>query len=906
MAKRTTPTKRTNPKKAPRQAAEAFQLVIVESPAKAKTIEKYLGEGFVVRASVGHIRDLPAKAPKGVKQPVPGVDLDTFEPTYAVQEGKSATVSELKKLAAASNDVWFATDLDREGEAIAWHLAVLLGIDPSKAKRVTFDAVTKADVQDAFKHPHPINMERVNAQQARRILDRIVGYLISPVLWRKVAGGLSAGRVQTPAARLIVDREREIAAFTPDESWEIHSTLTFDLAKSIVLAKEWAAFCGQRDERGRGPLVRDLMAWLAERASLECELVEVGGKPFKVETDAASTADLTLSVTEALTAAGLESVTFARTTDTTGRGRAVNRVAITGTLDPKARYSVSSIDTTRTRSKPYPPFITSTLQQAAAGRLGFATDRTMRTAQQLYEGIDVPGEGRVGLITYMRTDSTHLSTEAINRVRGFIKSEYGDRYLPDSPRRYASSNKGAQEAHEAIRPTDPARTPESIKRALTEEQLRLYTLIWRGFVACQMVDAEWDSTAIRFLRSDRETGAVMKTTGRVLFFDGCYRAAGVPQSDSEQTLPKTKVGAEAAPFSLEAEQKFSSPPPRFTEATLVKALEAAGIGRPSTYASIVRTIQDREYVEQVDRRFYATDLGMAVVDFLVQAFATNFVELDYTRRIEEELDEVAQGEKEWKAILKTTHDFLRPLIELSAKLPHVKSVLDPAKYACPRCGSRTEYRLGKHGRFLSCSAYPACKFANPVDREGTPLVPAELDLLSPKGIPMIKRHGRFGEFLVEDVPAPAPAPKKDTKDKTDKTGKKSKKAKKGKAKEPLVRGFILNIDKKGNIKFPAPAPLVTEIPCTRCGSPMNLREGKRGPWLGCSGFPKCKGREAFGKLAEPMQESLTKALANQLKGHTPIVVTRRDGTPVADGTPVEDLIMPGGIATLPIHPDAVS
>lgn len=469
------------------------------------------------------------------------------------------TVSELKKLAKSASAIWFATDLDREGEAIAWHLAEILGISPTEAKRVVFDAVTKSDVADAFSRPRSIDMNRVDAQQARRILDRVVGYLVSPVLWKKVAGGLSAGRVQSPATRLIVDREREIAAFNPDESWAMTATLSLDPAKAAELAPKWNEFNAKKDERGRGPFVRDRMAWLAEHKGLECELVEVAGIPFKFEADKDSKDDLSPSVVRAAEAAGLLDVKVQRTTDPDARGRAKSKALIVGKLDPAARYSVNSIETSRTKSKPYPPFITSTLQQAASGKLGFATDRTMRVAQQLYEGIDIPGEGRVGLISYMRTDSTNLSGEAITRARAFIKSNYGDRYLPDSPRKYSSSNAAAQEAHEAIRPTDPARTPDALARSLTEEQFKLYGLIWRGFVACQMVEAEWDSTAIRLVRSDKKTGATFKANGRVLVFDGCYRASGIPTSDSEQNLPSVKQGDLSAPFSIEPEQKFSSP-----------------------------------------------------------------------------------------------------------------------------------------------------------------------------------------------------------------------------------------------------------------------------------------------------------------------------------------------------------
>ncbi len=878
-------------------ASGGYQLVIVESPAKAKTIEKYLGKGYVVRASIGHIRDLPKRAPKGVKQAAPGVDLETFEPTYVVDEAKAKTVSELKKLAKSASEIWFATDLDREGEAIAWHLAEILGVDPTQAKRVTFDAVTKADVQDAFRHPRAINMDRVDAQQARRILDRIVGYLVSPILWKKVAGGLSAGRVQSPATRMIVDREREIAAFAPEESWEMSAIMALDPAAVRAHIPLWKSFVGSRDARGKGPLVRDRMAWLAQHGALECDFISYGGKPFQLSAANDSKDDLAPTAVKAAEAAGLIDVAITRTTDAQGRGRAKNLVSITGQLDAKARYRIDSIETTRTKSKPYPPFITSTLQQAASGRLSMATDRTMRIAQQLYEGIDIPGEGRVGLITYMRTDSTHLSNEAISRTRAFIQKKYGPNYLPTAPRTYSSSNKAAQEAHEAIRPTNPELTPESLASSLTEEQLKLYTLIWRGFVACQMVDAEWDSTAIRLVRDDKPTGATFKANGRVLAFDGCYRASGVPSSDSEQTLPVVTKGQTTAPLAIDPVQKFSSPPPRYSEATLVKALESAGIGRPSTYASIIRVIQEREYVEQVDRRFHATDLGMAVNDFLAEAFRENFIELDYTRRIEEEFDEIAQGKEHFKDMLRGFVKVLQPGIDRGNLMVHVKSTTISAPYSCPTCGSRTEYRLGRHGRFLSCGSYPACTYANPVDRQGRPLLPTQLDLLSPNGVAMVQRHGRFGDFLVEDLPRPEKPKKAKAKSK--------KKSATGEVEAAAVKTgpFILNIDRKGGLRLPSPPAYLTTLPCPKCDSPLNLRDGKRGAWLGCSRFPKCRGRESFAKLPDPTQKELQAALETHMKSFVRVVVTRENGDPIPEGTPVELLIKPGGVQTLAYHGD---
>ena len=907
MAKKTARSSRSTSRAAPKGD---YELVIVESPAKAKTIEKYLGPGFVVKASVGHIRDLPSRAPKGSKQLVPGVDLEhDFAPAYEIDAAKKKTVTELRKLAKGATDIWFATDLDREGEAIAWHLTEVLDVNPAEAKRVTFDSITKAEVKRAFEHPRAINMPRVEAQQARRIVDRIVGYQVSPVLWKKVASGLSAGRVQSVATRLVVERELEIRAFTPDESWEITGSLSFDVAQAGPLHEAWTAFMAKRDERGRPPIVRDRMTWLADHRSLTADLVEVGGSPLKIFAANTSTADLVDAAASAAEAAGLIDLEIDREHVADAKGRAHNVARISGRPDPSARYTVESIDVTRTRSKPYPPFITSTLQQAASSRLGMSTDRTMRIAQQLYEGIDLPGVGLVGLITYMRTDSTNLSGEAISMARRYLEERVGKQYVPEKPRFYSSTNQSAQEAHEAIRPTDAFRDPDSIASSLSEEQLKLYRLIWQSFVGCQAVDAEWDSTAVRMRRADKDTGAVFKANGRVLRFDGCLRIIGIPKGDGDQVLPDFEKGTELAPIAIEPRQKFQAPPPRYTEATLVKKLEEEGIGRPSTYASIINVIENRGYVEQTNRRFYATALGEAVTEFLEEGFHDQFIEVGYTREIERELDQVAQGAKPWTEMLHSFYDALLPKLDFASNLPHKKAESSPSVYACPTCGRRLDYRLGKSGRFLSCSGYnekvleevpvaaptksgkkprarkpkevPACTFAMPVDREGRPLLPEQIDLLSPAGIPMVKKTGRFGDFLVEDRPPP---PKK--------SGKKA-----AGSDEPAP--FILNIDPKGNIKFPAPPPVVTDIPCEKCGEVMNLRDGKRGPWLGCRAFPKCRGRAAFTKLPEAEQKALKQQLADHLKGQQTLVLTRRDGiTPVEDGTPVASLTVEGGVAEL--------
>ena len=910
MAKKTSRKARTSSKSATRAAPSGdYELVIVESPAKAKTIEKYLGRGFVVKASVGHIRDLPSRAPKGIKQLVPGVDLEhDFAPTYEVDSAKKKTVTELRKLAKGARDIWFATDLDREGEAIAWHLAEELKVDPKQAKRVTFDAITKSDVQRAFENPRSINMPRVEAQQARRIVDRIVGYRVSPILWKKVASGLSAGRVQSVASRLVVEREKQIRDFTPDESWELSGYLSFDTDGAEALQAVWGEFMSQRDDRNRPPTIKQRTAWLSDHRSLSAELVEVGGKTLKIEADKTSTEELVNEAVSAAEAAGLVDIDIQREENSDGKGRAKNVVRITGKPDSNTRYSIDSIDVKRTKSRPYPPFITSTLQQAASSRLSMSTDRTMRVAQQLYEGIDLPGEGRVGLITYMRTDSTNLSGEAISLARRYLEEKVGTEYLPDKPRFYSSSNQSAQEAHEAIRPTDPFRDPDTIASALSEEQLRLYRLIWQSFVGCQATDAEWDSTAVRMRRSDKDTGAVFKTNGRVLRFDGCLRITGIPKGDGDQVLPDFDKGTQLSPFSIEPRQKFQAPPPRYSEATLVKKLEEEGIGRPSTYASIINVIESRGYVEQRERRFYATALGEAVTEFLEEGFHDQFIEVGYTREIEQELDQVAEGKKQWTDMLHEFYEELVPKIKIAEEIKHKKAETTPSEYACPTCGRRLEYRLGKKGQFLSCSGYnekileeppppkktakgrkprkrkpkeiPACTFAMPVDRDGRPLLPEQIDLLSPNGTPIVKRTGRFGDFLVEDGPPP---PKKSAK----------------KSDPDAPAAFILNIDKKGNLKFPAPSPILTDIECSKCGELLNLRDGKRGPWLGCSKFPKCRGRGAFAKLSEKEQKDLRKQLADHMESQQTLELTRRDGkTPVEDGTPLSELTIEGGVAEL--------
>lgn len=875
--KKTSRKKKSSSRRSQRSApinAAGKHLVIVESPAKARTINQYLGRDFVVAASVGHIRDLPSKAPKGSKQPVPGVDVENhFEPTYEILPDKKKVVTELKKAARQAEDVWFATDLDREGEAIAWHLAKVLDVDPAIAKRVVFNAITRSEIERAFEHPHQIDEYKVNAQQARRILDRIVGYQVSPLLWKKVARGLSAGRVQSVAVRLVVEREREIRAFVPDEYWKVTARLSIDADAAADLAVQWRKFVAEHtDERDRGPTLRKQNAWLSEHHALKAELVELAGEKFELGSPSDQPQDVSRDVERVAEAVGMKDVRVTSEEDPKGKGPARWRRSVSGTVDTAARYAVKSIETRRTSSKPPAPFITSTMQMAASSALSMSANRAMRVAQQLYEGVDVKGRGQLGLITYMRTDSTHLSGEAIKSARAFIDDRFGGTYLPEKPNRYASS-KAAQEAHEAIRPTDVNTTPQELEGKIDDAQLKLYRLIWNRFVACQMTPAQWNTTTLLLQRSDRDTGAVLKATGRVLAFDGFYRVAGVPTASDDQVLPELDEGHEMAPLDIAPEQLFTSPPPRYTEASLVKKLEAEGIGRPSTYASIINVIQDRNYVEQIDRRFYATDLGEVVTDKLMQSFP-RLMDIGYTRTMEEHLDKIEEAHTDWVSMLEQFYErFSAQLEDAHETMRHAKAEMQPAPYKCPRCGSTTAYRFGKNGRFLSCTAYPDCDYAAPINRHGEPLLPERVNIRCPEdGSEMVLRSGRFGKFIAS-VNYP------DTK-------------------------YVLNLDKQGRIKLPQPPPLETDLTCEKCGSPMYLRRGKRGPWLGCSAFPKCRGRMAWTKLEDEKKKQLEMKLEQHERDNPQPTLYTLDGRVIDEGTKIEDLLLPGGVQELERHPDA--
>ncbi|HZZ42208.1 MAG TPA: type I DNA topoisomerase [Tepidisphaeraceae bacterium] len=771
-------------------------LVIVESPAKAKTINKYLGDDYIVKASMGHVRDLPSKGM--------GVDLKTFQPEYVIIEerGKGKVVSELKKLAKDAPNVYLATDLDREGEAIAWHLKEALGIPDDKVRRVIFNAITKPEIQKAFKNPQNLDINRVNAQQARRILDRIVGYEISPLLWRKVARGLSAGRVQSVAVRLIVDRDREIDAFIPTEYWEIGGIFTASAnAKTCVeLVGKWTDFL---TNTGNGERTKpEKEKWLADHGAFRADLVEFAGKKFEASDKVAAR-----KIAEAL---GFIVDKDDSTEDAEAKGPQKHLTKFVGHIGSCPSFSIRSIEKKRTTSRPPGPFITSTLQQSASSRLGFAAQRTMRIAQTLYES---------GHITYMRTDSTHLSGDALTMVRSYIGKTFGDKYLPEKPNFFSSSNKSAQEAHEAIRPTDAGMSSREASAKLSPDEFKLYQLIWNRFVACQMPPAEFDQTAVTLAAGTKEGEAVFRATGRKLVFDGFMKVAGV--SSEDQLLPDLKEQQAVYPIEIDPTQHFTQPPPRFTEASLVKELERLGIGRPSTYASIIQTIQDREYVEQQERRFYSTLLGKVVTDKLIQAFP-EIMDVGFTADMELKLDKIEAEHLDWLKLLRDFYGPFHAVVDGAlGKIEHAGGAVSP--YMCAKCGKPMLYRISKTGFFLACSDRE-CNTTQPVDAQGKPTLREVSQHKCPTcGREMIKRKGRFGEFLG--------------------CSGYSVKNEKG---EPSCN-VIINLDKDGNPQ-PPKVKINTTVACEKCGSPMILRDSKRGPFLGCSSFPKCRGTKMVKKL----------------------------------------------------------
>jgi DNA topoisomerase-1 len=751
--------------------AMSKSLVIVESPAKAKTIEKYLGKGFDVRASVGHIMDLPKKDI--------GVELEhrTFEPTLIVSPGKEKVVDQLKKLAAKADQIFLAPDPDREGEAIAAHLAMQLGTtakERKKIRRVTFNEITKKAVQEAFKHARDVDQDLVDAQQTRRVLDRLVGYQISPLLWDKVRRGLSAGRVQTVAVRLIVEREREVGTFNPVEYWTLDALLHPEKQAGTTLK---ARFIGIDGEPARVPSGQD----------------KEGKAQF-----ISNALPNQKSTKEVITA--LE----------------------------KAKWSLVSVQSREQQRRPLPPFITSQLQRDASNKLGFNVRRTMGVAQRLYEGIDIGAEGPVGLITYMRTDSPRIAPEAIAVAREWIGKQLGAKYLPKEPNVY-KGKKAAQDAHEAIRPTDASRTPESIARYLTEEQLKLYKLIWQRFVASQMAPAIFDVTTAKIAAVSSKTGKTydFRLSGSVLRFDGFLKVYEVTEDkkdddESSNKLPNLDHVKILELDKLLDEQHFTQPPPRYTEASLVKELEERGIGRPSTYASIINTIQDREYVVKHGGsrgRFYPTEIGVVVCDLLVKNFPYIF-DTAYTAKLEEELDDIEEGKEKWTTLLNGFYDhFEEELKDAGAKMEDIKRMEQVTNEKCDLCGSPLLLKWGKFGSFFACSAYnkkdpSSCAFT----KEN---IAAKPDMNTPEaqeageteeycencGRVMVLRRGPFGMFM--SCP--------------------------GYSEDPPCK-TIRKLSQKQQQKPPVP----TGESCPLCSKPLVLRQGTYGEFVSCSGYPKCK------------------------------------------------------------------
>ena len=663
----------------------AKTLVVVESPAKAKTIEKYLGGDYAVRASYGHIRDLPRSKL--------GVDVEQdFAVQYEVPEDSKRHVSELKKALKQADDLVLATDYDREGEAIAYHVATLMGVDPVGAKRVTFTEITKDAILDAFAHPRTIDMELFDAQEARRILDRLVGYRISPILWRRVQPGLSAGRVQSVAVRLIVEREREIDAFVPVEYWSIDVRLTPEDPEQPFLARLTEVPEGKL---AAGPDKKGLV--------------------LGAEGDAATHAE---------------------------RLRA-------------ATYSVLGVEKKERKRSPAPPFTTSTLQQEAARKLGFSARRTMSVAQRLYEGIDLPGEGTAGLITYMRTDSVTIADAALGEIAALVRGDYGKAYELAEPRRYKTRSRNAQEAHEAIRPTSVVRTPQRVAAVLDRDQLRLYTLIWQRTVATQMAEARFDQVGVDIEAISGDARYVLRATGQTLVFDGflkLYREGrdDEPDEDAESRLPVLTAEQALRMLEVQPEQHFTQPPPRFTEASLVKKLEELGIGRPSTYASIISTIQDRGYVRLEDKRFRPEDVGIVVTDKLVEHFP-DIVDVNFTAYMEKELDDIAEGQlRKVQMLAEFNGPFERALEKAEDAFERYSEELDELCPLCPQEGrvpAKLQVKLGRYGRFIGCPNYPDCRYIRNMD--GTERAePEMLDERCPEcGRQLQRRVGRFGPFV---------------------------------------------------------------------------------------------------------------------------------------------------------------
>lgn len=704
-------------------------LLIVESPAKAKTIGKFLGKNYTVRASVGHIRDLPKSKL--------GIDVDNnFEPHYITIRGKGDVIKELKKEAKKADNIYLATDPDREGEAISWHLAKILNLDETKDIRIEFNEITKDAIKKASKNPRKINFDLVDAQQARRVLDRLVGYNISPLLWKKIEKGLSAGRVQSVALKLIIDREREIMEFKPEEYW----TLELEVKKSKK--KFITKFIG---------IVKN------DKVS-----------KVKIKNE--------------------EEINY-----------------ILNSLN-KEKINVYKIDKTKSYSKPSAPFTTSTLQQEANRRINFTAKKTMMVAQQLYEGINIKGEGSVGLVTYIRTDSFRLSDEAVSSAKEYITVKFGEKYYQS--RVYTKNKKNEnkiQDAHEAIRPTSVLRNPDQIKDSLTADQYKLYSLIWKRFVASQMVDAQYDVTKVLLNNNDN----IFESSGKVLVFEG-YKAVYKYSDDSEgKLLPEFEVNEELEIAKIEPEQHFTQPPARYTEASLIKDLEERGIGRPSTYAPTITTITSRDYVIKEKGSLLPTDMGFLVTEMMEKYFS-NIVNEKFTAEMENNLDEVASGKKEWHDVIKDFYKYFKVELDVAEKeMEEIEIKDEVSDVKCENCGEFMVIKKGRYGKFLACPNYPECKNTKPLKEKEAA---EETDEICENcGSKMLKRKGRYGEFLAcSNYPQ-------------------------CKTTKPIVKTIDVN--------------------CPLCGGKIAIKFSKAGRrFFGCSNYPECK----FMSWLEPTNEKCPK------------------------------------------------
>jgi len=764
-------------------------LIVVESPSKAKTINKYLGDRYTVFASVGHIKDLPKKEI--------GLDFDHhYEPRYEIIPGKEKVVRQLKKLAAEADEILIATDPDREGEAIAWHISNEIGVTEKPVSRVLFNEVTKSAILAAIEAPRQIDQRLVRSQQTRQGLDKIVGYKISPFLWNVVLRGLSAGRVQSVALRLICEREAEITCFQIQEYWNIA-----------------ADFLTPGNESFRARLIRF-----------------DGDKPqISNQKEAEAIADLVKC----------------------------------------GDFSVREIVPRIQQRKPPLPFTTSLLQQAASNQLGFGSKKTMRLAQQLYEGIDLGTEGAAGLITYMRTDSTRIGPEAIGQAREYIVKNFGKEYIGHGGA--AKPGKNAQDAHEAIRPTSISKKPEQVKQYLSTEQFKLYELIWKRFLAAMMAPAKTEQTRVDVEDSSgrfqfRATGSRILFPGFMRVYDDQneldYEAQTSTREDveKEQTvkLPeRLSVNDHLALAEIDRKQSFTRPPARYSEATMVKDLDNYGIGRPSTYASIFSTLQERRYVELEKKKIIPTELGKDVSLILVANFPDLF-NVDFTAFMEDELDKVASGDDEYEKVLDSFYKPLEKVLKLRKTDPVIPQNSDTL--ICEKCGEgRMIVKWTGSGKFFGCSCYPKCKNIKAISTNKAKPVDTAILCPSCKEGHMLLRNGRLGPFL-----ACSSYPKCNT---------------------------LLNLNKQRHIEPMKTPPVLTDIACSKCGSPLYLRSGKRGLWLGCSKFPKCRGRLAWSTLDESIRNRWEAIMTDHQKAHPAIMLKMTDGSPVPMTIPVDDIIL---------------